>query len=338
MGVKAPAFEVSAGGSDVTRVVADNLVELRLSSTSDRTSDTLEIVLSDASGALAVPAAEREMKVSLGYADGPLTPMGVFFHSESEIAFPPRRMTVTATAADFRRRSTVKAPRSRSWDNISLGDLVAKIASQHGYQGAVPAALAGIVIPHIDQTAESDLHLLRRLAKQYDATTKATGRYLIFAPRGKGQSAGTGRALPTVRFAPAARDAGDRSVISARYAVKGRPRYGSVEAAYHDVEAGALVHVTAGTGDPVYVIREPLPDRAQAEAAAAARLARFTRQTAELELTVPGDPRLVSEAVLDLDQWPSAEGSRWTVLRAEHSLSKGRGYVTSVTAEPLQGS
>ncbi len=126
--------------------------------------------------------------------------MGLFFHSESEIQLAPRRLTVRATAADFRRRSSLKARKRRSWDNVSLGDLVRSIAAEHDYTGRVHPSLAGVIIPHIDQTAESDLHLLRRLARQYDATTKAAGGRLIFQPRGIGRSAGGDQPLKTIAY------------------------------------------------------------------------------------------------------------------------------------------
>ena len=289
MGLR-PAFTVEAGAADVTRTVEERLVELRLTLTSDRASDTLELTLEDDSGALALPSAERELRVALGYRGAPLRPMGVYYHDESEVQLAPRQLTVRATAADFRRRSALKAPRRRSWDDVSLGDLVRTIAAEHGYTGHVAPPLADIVLAHIDQTAESDLHLLRRLARQYDATTKAAGGSLIFAPRGSGRSAGTRRALPVIEYAPGQRGAGEAAVLSARLTVRGRPRYGGVTASYQDVAGAELVHVRAGTGTPVYTIREPFPDRPQAEAAAAARLSRLARQTKELAVTVTGNP------------------------------------------------
>ena len=336
MGLRTPAFKVEAGGADITRLIQDNLLDLRVTLTADRASDTLEIELSDTDARLAIPAAERELRVFLGYRDSGLVAMGVYYHDESEIQLLPRRLTVRATAADFRRRSSLKAPRRRAWDNVSLGHLVRTIASEHGYTGRVAPELADIVVAHIDQTAESDLHLLRRLARQYDATAKAAGGHLIFAPRGSGRSADTAQPMPIVEYAPGQRGPSEQSVLSARYTVKGRPRYGAVIATYQDVANARLVHVMAGAETPVYEVREPFPDRAQAQAAAEARLSRFARQTRELAMSASGNPILGSETVIVLHQWPDVAGSRWTVLRAEHTLSKQRGYVTNVTAEPAE--
>ena len=66
MGLKTPAFTVEAGGADVTRAVDDRLVRLRITLTSDRASDALELDFEDTAGELAIPAAERELRVSLG--------------------------------------------------------------------------------------------------------------------------------------------------------------------------------------------------------------------------------------------------------------------------------
>ena len=99
-----------------------------------------------------------------------------------------------------------------------------------------------------------------------------------------------------------------------------------------DVATAALVHVRVGTGTPAYVIREPFPDRPHTEPAATAWLTRFARQSKEVAMSE--NPALASETVLVLRGWPEAGDSQWTVLRAEHTLSKQSGYVTSVTAEP----
>jgi len=44
--------------------------------------------------------------------------------------------------------------------NVTLGGLVAAVASEHNYDAFVDAFLKDLAIPHIDQTDESDLLFL----------------------------------------------------------------------------------------------------------------------------------------------------------------------------------
>ena len=321
-----PDYRLHAGDADVTRTVRAHLVELRLTFTSTAASDTLSVTLADVVGALARPAAERELRPELGYV-GSLTPMGVYYHSETDVDLAPRRLTVRATAADLRRLSALKAPRTRAFDAVSLGSLVASIAAEHGLDAAVAPALASQRLPHVDQTAESDLALLHRVAKHYDATLKAAGGRLVMMPRGAGRSAVAGALLPEFVAEP-----GTGRVLSGRVSWRGRPRHASVVASYWDPAGAEMKHVRAGAGSPAFVIREPRPDRDQAAADAAARLARLSRQTATLDLSVVGDPALVAEGRITTRGWGEGTDGQWTITRAEHVLSPA-GYRTDVTAD-----
>ena len=314
-----PAWRLDVEGEDVTARVREHLVELRLTLTSDPASDTLQITLSDALGVLVRPAAERAIRVSLGYRDTGLTALGTYYHSETDVDLVPRRMVLRATAADLRANRAFKAPRSRAWPATTLGQVVATIAAEHGYTPRVAPALAAQAIGHIDQTSESDMSLLRRLARGYDATVKAAGGALVVVPRGSGRSVG-GAALPTYTASP-----GDGMVLSGRIGYRGRPRYESVQASYYDVATAGMVHVTAGTGEPRYVIREPRPDRAQA------RLARLRRQTATLDLSVVGDPTLAAEGRIRTAGWGGGTDSVWSIARVVHTLSD-RGFQSQVSA------
>ena len=60
----------------------------------------------------------------------------------------------------------------------------------------VDLSLAESSIAHIDQVAESHLHLLRRVVGHYDATLKAAVGHLIVARRGSARTAGAGVPLP----------------------------------------------------------------------------------------------------------------------------------------------
>lgn len=329
-----PDFALSAGGADVTDRIRPLLVELRVTESIDRTSDQVEITLADTAGDLAVPRSGRELKVSMGY-DGALAEMGTFAHTESQIDLAPRVVRIRGTAADFRADSALKAPRTRSWDEVTLGGVVSQIAGEHGYQAAVSESLASEAIAHIDQTAESDLHLVRRLAAHYGASAKAAGNRLVLVKSGEpAPESASGSDMPNVRIQapPASPDA--LPTITGRVTRTDKSRYGAVRASYNDVEAAELAHVLAGAGMPVYELRNPRPDRAQALADAKAKLASLTRQTRSLTLTVPGDPQLSAGGQVTTVGWGDGADDTWQITRVEHTL-KDDGYRTRVEAEGL---
>ena len=327
-----PAYRVVAGNEDITERLRRFLDEIRVTSSSDSESDTLELTVSDdIDHMIGVPGEARELRVFLGYV-GRLTPMGIYYRADVDIELVPRRMVVRATAADLRSRSSLKAPRCRAWDEVTLGSLVADVAGEHGYEARVDPSLADSPIAHVDQVAESDLHLLRRVAGQhYDATVKAVAGYLVVVRRGSARSAGTGVPLPvtTVTAPPT----GTSPSITGRVTVRGRARYGSVQASYYNAETAAVEHVRAGNQEPAYVIRDPRPDAPQATADAEAKLLELHRRTGTLEMTVPGDPALVAESPLQMTGWGNTVDGPWIVNRASHVVGGGSGYTTEIAAD-----
>ena len=318
----------------MTAVAEARLIDLRVTLTTGAEADTLEVRLSDPLATLARPAVERAIRVWLGY-DGALSYLGTYYHAESVIDLAPRRMTIRAASADWRRDRDLKAPRTRGWHSTTLGEILTKIASQHRYAPAIEPRLASIPIAHADQTSESDLGFLRRLARDHAATVRGVGGHLVIALRGAGRGVtaqdGYG-ALPVVRID---RDGAD--VIEGGVTWRGRPRYAAVRAAYVDTSAGGgLRHVVVGdpspAAGPTWVARQVHATRVEALDAAQARFARLARQTATLTLRVPGDPRIVAEGRLVTDGWGSDLDGVWTVAQASHSISPRSGYVTRLQA------
>ena len=81
-----------------------------------------------------------------------------------------------------------------------LGDLIKTIGREYGLDARVAEELAKIILPHVDQTDESDLHLLTRLGERYDAAARPANGRLVFARRGAAMSATSG-AVTAVRIA-----------------------------------------------------------------------------------------------------------------------------------------
>ena len=201
---------------------------------------------------------------------------------------------------------------------------MASIAADHDLTPRVGRSLLGVRVPHLDQTGESDLHLLTRLARDYDAVAKQAGSRLLFVPRGEGESA-TGKRIPSARVSP--EDAGDWRVTLAD-----RGRYRSVRAHWRETGSAARVTETVGSGDPAYTLRCLYPSAEKARETARGKLASFTCETARLSITLnPGNPVVAAEGQLDLAGLRKDTDGLWTCRTVRHQLARG-GYKTSVEA------
>jgi phage protein D len=317
-----PDFRIIADSTDITAAIRDRLLSLSVTDVAGIESDTVEIALDDRDGVIALPRTGAELEVGLGYKETGVLTMGRFVVDEVSLSGPPQALTIRARAADL--RQGLKKPRTRPWENVSVGDIVASIAGEHGYQPKVAEALASEVIAHIDQVDESDLNFLTRLARDRGAIAKPAGGLLLFVPPGEAKSA-SGKDLPEVRLSA------DR-ISRWEVTLAERGKYLAVTARWFDQAAAEEQPVTAGSGEPVFTIGRRYPDRAAAESAAKARLESFSRGLATLRLTCPGDPLLVAESRLTLSGVRHGVDAAWSVTRVAHRLDSN-GYVCDLEAE-----
>jgi len=330
-----PAFRILAGRADVTAAIRERLLELAIVDEAGIESDELRLTLDDRrgeDGAIAqLPGIGARLEVALGYEETGIIPMGVFLVDEIELSSPPATLVVAARAAEL--SGPLRSPKTRSFDGLTLGELARRIAAEHGMQARIDAALDGVALGHIDQTAESDIALLTRLAALYDAIVKPAGGLLVVARRAAGQSA-SGQAMPVIELKA-------RDLIEWRYrhsarrpAGSGKPEDGSstpakggVKAYWWDFEAGQRQEVTMGR-PPYAELKHVHVSREKALAAAQAALRTGARQQGELSLTMPGDARLVAQCRLSIALRPGIP-TDWIVSRAEHRFGP-QGYVTQL--------
>ncbi|MYE06338.1 MAG: hypothetical protein F4Y04_03810 [Chloroflexi bacterium] len=222
--------------------------------------------------------------------------------------------------------SELKAQKTRSWDDVSIGELVSGIAADHGLEPRVDSSLRGIRIPHLDQTDESDLHLLGRLAKEHDAIAKPASGTLLFVPRGRASSA-SGKPMPSVPIQC-------EEVRDWRVTLAGRGEYMAVRAHWREAESALRNTEQAGSGSPVYALRRLHASATEARQAARAKLASLTRGTGNLALTLSrGNPVVAAESQLDLKGFREGVDGRWSCIRATHVLAGRGGYTTRAEAE-----
>ncbi len=318
-----PVFRILADNRDISDLLRDRLLALNISDRAGVESDTVEIHLDDRDARIALPPKEAKLEVSLGYEEEGLVGMGVYTVDEIELEGPPDTLIIRAKGADM--LGGLKEQKTRSWDDVALGDLVATVAAEHGLKARVGERLRTVRVSHLDQTGESDLHFLTRLAKDYGAIAKPAGAFLLFVPRGEGKSA-AGKPVPHVTLRR--EDTRDHRVTLAD-----RGKYGGVVANWCDTDAGTRTPVQVGWGKPLYTLRHDYPDADAAKAAARAEFEALNQGLATASLTLsPGNPMLSAEGRLTLKGFRSGVDREWIATRVDHELSDS-GYTTRVEAE-----
>ena len=342
-----PLFRIYAGSEEITDVIRDRLIELVITDEAGIQSDELKLTLDDRrreDGAIAeLPRIGAVLTVSLGYAKTRLISLGRFIVDEVEIRSPPATLTVSAKAADM--VGPFRSPKTRSWDATTLGQLVEAIASEHRYQAKIDTELGAIAIPHLDQTEESDMALLTRLAAKHDAVAKPVAGFLVLAKQGAIKTI-TGQVMPTINLNP-------RDLAEWRYRHSARKPGGSgassdldtqkppatttggTKAYWWDFEKGERREVTTGS-PPFEEIRYVHATEAEARAAAATRKNTGTRGQGALSFSLLGDPRLAAEGRLSITLRPGLP-TDWRIKRVEHRLSS-QGYTTQVECERFTAS
>ncbi len=327
-----PFFRVTVDGNDISGILAPRLVSLSITDGAGVQSDTVQITLSDTQifGKLEEPSAGAEIKVWLGF-PMQLAYMGMFIADTVEVAGPPDAMTITGQASVNGETTSGKTAltdqKKRSWpEGTTIAQLVEKIAGEHGLEPMVSESLRAEKLPHIDQIDESDINLLSRVARDFDAIAKPGNGRLIMTRRGESVTA-SGQPMPVVQLHK-------KGVTEWRYTNSLREKVGQVIATTQDLKGGKPLEVTAGDGTPILRLKRRYPDKDTAQRSADAELKRAGRAGRTLSITMPGNPDAVAEARLQASGFRSYIDGEWLISRAVHSLDSG-GYRTAITAEQL---
>lgn len=310
-----------AESQDVTERFRKRLLSMRIVDRDGLTSDSLEIALDDRDHQLAIPKTGDKLEVYIGYKETGLYKMGNFSVDEVTLSGPPKTMSIRAKAADM--TVSLKSCKYREWKETTLGEVVAKIAKEHQLTPKIGNTLKDIPIPHLDQTYESNLNLLARLAKQYNATCKPVDGQLVFVERGT--------ELTISGKKPEKVDIDIQQIRDWRWTLAERCSYQHVVAHYRDKEKSMDQYVHAGKGEPTACLPNTFPDRQSAEKAAKAALERSLQGVQSMSITMPGAPTVVAEAQLNLLGFhPKIDGD-WRAKQVTHDMNNG-GYTTRVEA------
>jgi uncharacterized protein len=310
-----PVFRLETDTKDITKIIERSLIELRLYDRAGGHADSLELELADQGQP--IPDGGQYLQVSLGYKGDRQRVRKRFTFDQCEIQGPARTLRISATTADF--SSQARAPRERSHGSTTLGDLIEKLAAEHGYVARVePQETASLHLWHVDQAGQSDLGLAYELCAANGAIFKPVDD--LWWVRGFGA---IGEPDHTI-------EPGDVSRWRAR--INERERLGSVRAIYQDYDLARRLEIVEGDGEPQETLDPVFVDEATARNHARARLWRSDRDSRELELFMPGRPDIASQQVLLLKGFRPELDRTWLIKEAVHSYGR-RGYTTQLVCE-----
>ena len=308
----APDYRLVVAGQDITARVNPRLISLTLTEGREGAADALELRLSDHDGQLAMPAKGATIKLQLGWQGRALLDKGIFKVDEVEHSGAPDELHITARSADVTREARQRT--DKSWHDTTLGAIVGDVAQRMGVAPRIDAELAARQVEHADQTNESDVHFLSRMARQHDAVATVKQGKLLFLPI-NGTTTSAGQALAAVHIT---RASGDRH----RYHSSERDAYTAVRAYWSDNGKARRKGAVAGSGKNEKRLKDTYGTEADALAAARAELQRVERGMATFELDLAlGRPEVIPQTPVTVEGFkPQIDGTDWLVKTATHTL------------------
>jgi phage protein D len=335
-----PAYRITAEAQDVTARFVGRLTSLSVTDQTGGENDSCTITLANGDGGLILPAPGALLKIEMGYLGTGLRHMGDYTLDEVRESSPPRTVSLSAKAAAYSPGSVVTAAtplqtqRERSWDaGKTIADIVRTIAAEAKLTPYITPTAAALVMPHLDQTGESDLAFLTRIASANNSWVKPAFGKLIFAHAADVQ---TTSALGAPATAPIAVPA--NQVSTWEFSRKARPHINAVVAVWRDKAAAADKEVRIGgapqTGDTVQRL-EGFTDERTARAAAEARWLDARREGTTFDCALPAPANMPFSAegyILPQGFGREIDDAPWKLTSVEWNLSDS-GFAVSLKCE-----
>lgn len=322
----APDYRLVVDGQDISLKVQPRLISLTLTEGRENNADQLDLELDDSDGKLALPRKEAVIELAIGWRGQQLVDKGSFVVDEVEHTGAPDRVTIRARSADL--GGEIRTRKEKSWHDTTLGTLLGELAKRNSLTHKVDQALAAIKIAHIDQTNESDMHFLTRLARKYDAVATVKKKHLLFLPISNTKTS-KGESLPTIEITRADGD-------NHRWASSTRDAFEGVRAWWSNRVNGSRKSVIAGKkGNNLKTLKETYASKEDALEAARAEMQRLERGYATFELTLAiGRPEVMPQSPIKVAGFkPEIDGEGWLVKEVVHTLDDGSGWTTKASME-----
>lgn len=193
--LKTPMCILTVDNKPLNELILKRIISVSLTDNRAKEADQLDIVLDDHDGKLELPKRGVKINCQLGFKGEALVDKGDFIVDEVEWTGSPDTITIKASSANL--RGEIKSGKSQSFHRKTFGEIAQSIAKNNQLKLNMPSNLANIKIAHIDQTDESDLSFIQRLANRYGAEMAVKKEMLLIFVAGQGKTA-SGKTMPTI--------------------------------------------------------------------------------------------------------------------------------------------
>lgn len=312
--VKVPDFKLIANGKDATESLRPYLISIEYTDDIDDSADGFSIKFQGEN--FTPPSFKDTLKVWLGY-EGDLWYIGSFSVLKPRLEYETMEVEVTATPVNF--GSGIKEKRTESFDNVTLDQILHKIAARHGLK--VKNSFPKHSYSHKSHTNTSDLEFMRRLAKELGATFAIKNDTILFRPKNGGDQ---NSELPIIEI-----DAAQTKGLSIE--ILDKTSYGSAKASWHSTKENKTKSIIVGSGKPVLHLKGSFKGDSDARTKAKAKLEAANRGTARGGFEYEG-MNVISGAKMKLSNLPPGWPSQFGINQVRHSYSDS-GYTVNVEFE-----
>lgn len=298
------SLEFSVNNKNVTDKILKFFTSLTLTDKKGTDSDSVLLNISDTKKELGEPESLVNLSVTVNGLD-----KGTFEVNDTSGDIHTGEIEISGTAMET--RGGIKLAKSRTFELLTVSDLVSQIAGEHGYTPVIGDDVSSINLGHINQDKESDLNLLTRLASDNNATFKISHERLLFIGADTGRNA-TGDDLPIMII-------DDPATTSGRWSSVKRDKITGVKVGWFNDAENDIQFEEIGSL-PFKELKRQGRDKEEAMSLATSEFKRQSKGGRSLELSIPLNVKYIAGCKVDISNHGFIDGE-WMIESMTHNIS-----------------
>jgi phage protein D len=327
-----PSYNVIVNGKSINPQINGRLIRLSITDNRGDKADQFDLELTDHDGALELPPTGAKAELWLGFKeDDVLTFKGSYIIDEIEYSDQGGVDCLTVRGRSANLRGPLRVKKEQSWHEITLNEIISTIAKRNTLIPTVSEALGKHHFNHIDQTDESDISFVNRLAKRLDALATVKADRLLFTPKGEAKTV-SGSPLPAIKI-------NREETESFSFRIEDRDNeYTGVKTQWNNKKYAKRHTEIAGTKEELLTLRHTFQNQAEAKAAAWSKWREIQRGKVSLTLNLAqGNPRIFPEMPVQLVGFKAQVMEHdWLITQVNHTLTDS-GYYVNLPLEVANG-